>query len=190
MHVGQWDCRLSPCNLLCGLPRQRLGGHRAQRPHLAGKQFGGCVAEPDRLTRASTVVAEYPLCRAAGICRRNNEPATRGFPAPRRREAGVGRAGPIVGFAQIGRHSEPRQGGRRDDRILRAAASDLTIALATCRSRRWSRRVTRRVIAFRSARPPRALAQCHGSDTHVDCVVVAVGDHRTVCPPQPAAAER
>jgi len=39
--------------------------------------------------------------------------------------------------------------------------------------------------------PPRlALSLCHGSDSHVDCVVVTVGDHRTVCSPQPAAAER
>jgi hypothetical protein len=30
----------------------------------------------------------------------------------------------------------------------------------------------------------------HGSDSRVDCVVVTVSDHRTVCSPQPAAADR
>ncbi len=33
-------------------------------------------------------------------------------------------------------------------------------------------------------------APCHGSDSRVDCVVVTVGDHRAVCSPQPAAADR
>jgi hypothetical protein len=35
-----------------------------------------------------------------------------------------------------------------------------------------------------------ALLLGHDSDSQVDCVVVTVGDHRTVCSPQPAAAER
>ena len=38
------------------------------------------------------------------------------------------------------------------------------------------------------SRPHNAFA--HGSDGRVDCVVVTVGDHRTVCSPQPAAADR
>ena len=33
-------------------------------------------------------------------------------------------------------------------------------------------------------------AQCHGSDSRVDRVAVTVGDHRAVCSPQPAAADR
>jgi hypothetical protein len=41
---------------------------------------------------------------------------------------------------------------------------------------------------IRSHRPWQSV--CRGSDTRVDCVVVTVGDHRTVCSPQPAAADR
>ena len=48
----------------------------------------------------------------------------------------------------------------------------------------------RATTASALAAAPASLCLCHGSDSHVDCVVVTVGDHRTVCSPQPAAAER
>ena len=48
----------------------------------------------------------------------------------------------------------------------------------------------RATTAFVLAAAPASLCLCHGFDSQVDCVVVTVGDHRTVCSPQPAAADR
>jgi hypothetical protein len=39
-------------------------------------------------------------------------------------------------------------------------------------------------------RRPTARLGCHGSDSHADPLAVTAGDHRTVCSPQPAAADR
>jgi hypothetical protein len=51
-----------------------------------------------------------------------------------------------------------------------------------------------RAIAFGDggllSRHRRQRFLCHGSDSRVDCAVMTVGDHRTMCSPQPAAAER
>ena len=48
----------------------------------------------------------------------------------------------------------------------------------------------RATTASALAAAPASLCLCHGSDSRVDPVAVTAGDHRTVCSPQPAAADR
>lgn len=67
------------------------------------------VAEPDRLTRASTVVAAHlVLSRGRHLRSDVKGPQRAGSELRVDEEDGVGRDGPIVGFVQIGRQSDRR----------------------------------------------------------------------------------
>jgi hypothetical protein len=101
---------------------------------------------------------------------------------------------PPVSLAQAEQQRCPRRPGACTDADPAPSASALGLTGSAPAVREASadhldaapRRSPRGIV--RSAATGRAL--CHGSDSQVDCVVATVGDHRTVCSPQPAAADR